>query len=63
MFAATGGSTKEITSRGGWKSVAMVVRDQHASEERDTLLAQALNAYTKGANVEPLASNLRRSRT
>ena len=30
-------------SRGGWKSVAMVVRYEHASEERDASLAQALN--------------------
>ena len=44
MFASTGASTKEIMSRGGWKSVAMVVRYEHASEERDALLAQALNA-------------------
>jgi hypothetical protein len=34
-FASTGASTKEIMSRGGWKSVAMVVRYEHASEERD----------------------------
>ena len=38
MFAATGASTKEIMSRGGWKSVAMVVRYEHASEERDVFL-------------------------
>ena len=43
MFASTGASTKEIMSRGGWKSVAMVVRYEHASEERDAQLAQALN--------------------
>ena len=43
MFASTGASTKEIMSRAGWKSVAMVVRYEHASEERDALLAQALN--------------------
>ena len=29
----------------------MVVRYEHASEERDALLAQALNPYTKGGNV------------
>jgi integrase len=43
MFASTGASTKEIMSRSGWKSVAMVVRYEHASEERDAFLAQALN--------------------
>jgi hypothetical protein len=51
MFATAGASTKEIMSRGGWKSMAMVVRYEHASEERDALLAQALNPYTNGGNV------------
>jgi len=54
MFASTGASTKEIMSRGGWKSVAMVVRYEHASEERDALLAQALNPFTSGGNVVPI---------
>jgi integrase len=54
MFA-TGASTKEIMSRGAWKSVAMVVRYEHASEERDALLAQALNPFTSGGNVVPIA--------
>jgi integrase len=56
MFASTGASTREIMSRGGWKSVAMVVRYEHASEERDALLAQALNPYALGSNVVPFAS-------
>ncbi len=55
MFASTGASTKEIMSRGGWKSVAMVVRYEHASEERDAQLARALNAFTMGDNVVPIA--------
>jgi integrase len=58
MFASTGASTKEIMSRGGWKSVAMVVRYEHASEERDAQLAQALNAFTMGDNVVPLTHEL-----
>ncbi len=41
-------------SRGGWKSVAIVVRYEHASEERDALLAQALNPFTSGGNVVPI---------
>ena len=45
-------------SRGGWKSVAMVVRYEHASEERDAQLAQALNALTMGDNVVPLTHEL-----
>ena len=47
MFASTGASTKEIMSRGGWRSVTMVVRYEHASEERDALLADALNPCTE----------------
>jgi len=42
VFASTGASAKEIMSRGGWKSVAIVVRYEHASDQRDALLAQAL---------------------
>jgi integrase len=57
MFASTGASTKEIMSRGGWKSVAMVVRYEHASEERDALLAQELNRYAAGSNVVPIATS------
>jgi hypothetical protein len=34
-------------SRGGWKSVAMVVHYEHTSQERDALLAQALNPYAE----------------
>ena len=54
MFASTGASTKEIMSRGGWKSVTMVVRYEHASEERDALLADALNPYTETGTVVPI---------
>jgi hypothetical protein len=63
MFASTGASTKEIMRRGGWKSVAMVVRFEHASEERDALLAQALNACTMGDNIVPLTHELSGDRT
>ena len=56
MFAATGASTKEIMSRGGCKSVAMVVRYEHAFEELDALLAQALNPYTLNENVVPIST-------
>ena len=51
MFASTGASTKEIMSRGGWKSVAIVVRYEHGSEERDVFLAQALNQFAESSNV------------
>ena len=51
MFATTGASTKEIMSRGGWKSVAMVVRYEHASEERDALLAQGTQRLRRCART------------
>lgn len=41
MFTSAGPSTKEIMTRGGWQSVAMVMHYEHASEDRDALLAQA----------------------
>jgi integrase len=56
MCASTGASTKEIMSRGGWKSVAMVVRYEHASEERDALLAQVLNQLAESPKVVPIKS-------
>jgi integrase len=62
MFASTGASTKEIMSRGGWKSVAMVVRYEHASEERDALLAQALNQLAESSNVVPIVGASRSDR-
>jgi integrase len=62
MFASTGASTKEIMSRGGWKSVAMVVRYEHASEERDARLAQALNAFMGGDNIVPFTHEISRDR-
>jgi hypothetical protein len=49
-------------SRCGWKSMAMVVRYEHASEERDALLARALNPYQtaemwcrSGSSSNPIA--------
>jgi hypothetical protein len=33
----------------------MVVLDEHASDERDALLPQALNGFTIGSNVVPSA--------
>ncbi len=62
MFATTGASTKELMSRGGWKSVAMVVRYEHASDERDALLAQELNRYADGVNVLSFENSLQPDR-
>jgi len=50
---STGASTKEIMNRGGWKSVTMVVRYEHASDRRDAQLADALNPFTQVEFPEP----------
>ena len=47
-FAATmagqaGATTSELMARGGWSSVSMVARYQHASEDRDRVIAAAMN--------------------
>ena len=47
---------------GGWKPVAMVVRYEHASDERDALLAQALKPFMSGGNVVPIARGDERDR-
>jgi hypothetical protein len=36
--------------------MAMVVRDENASEERDALLAEALNSYVLRDNVAPIST-------
>jgi hypothetical protein len=41
----------------------MVVRYEHASEERDALLAQALNRFAESSNVVPIASTSPGDRT
>lgn len=62
QFAATGASIKEIMSRGGRKSVAMVVRYEHAPEERDAMLAFSLNPYTLSENVIPISARAESTR-
>ena len=41
----------------------MVVRYEHASEERDALLADALNPYTETGIVVPIGRSTKKSRT
>jgi integrase len=62
MFASPGASTKEIMSRGGWRSVTMVVRYEHALEERDALLADPLNPYIQTGIVVPIGLLHRKDR-
>ncbi|HET6874914.1 MAG TPA: hypothetical protein VFH70_09060, partial [Acidimicrobiales bacterium] len=52
--AATGASTKELMARMGHSSPAAALRYQHATEERDHVLAQALSGLAKQAKVTPI---------
>ena len=50
--AATGASTKELMARLGHASAAAALRYQHATEDRDAVLAEALSALVKPAPVQ-----------
>jgi hypothetical protein len=62
MFVTTGASSEELMRRGEWRSVAAAVCNEHASNERDALLAQGLNRYAEGAKVVPLDRSLQPDR-
>lgn len=52
--AATGASTKELMARMGHASPTAALRYQHATEERDHILAKALSGLTEQAKVTPI---------
>lgn len=63
MAAATGASTKELMRRGGHASPAAALRYQHATEDRDKAIAEALSTMEAGARVVPIGGQkLHRSR-
>jgi integrase len=53
MTAATGASTKEIMRRGGHSSMAAALRYQHATEDGDRVIAEALGDILR-ADVVPI---------
>jgi hypothetical protein len=55
VIAATGARARELVICGEWKSVAVMVRDEQASEERYAMFAQALNPFTQGGNIVSIA--------
>ena len=55
-FPASGASLAEIKKRGRWKSDAMVLRYQHATEDRDALLARATAPFVPIPEPSPLCS-------
>jgi integrase len=63
LAAATGATTAELMHRAGHASASAALRYQHATEDRDRVLADALAALVKPAAVVSLdASGPRRSR-
>jgi len=52
--AATGASTRELMARGGHASPAAALRYQHATKDRDKVLADALAELARPAAVTPL---------
>jgi integrase len=53
--AATGASTKELMARMGHANSAAALRYQHATADRDQVIAQALSDLAKPAEVVPIA--------
>ena len=54
LAAATGATTAELMHRAGHASVTAALRYQHATKDRDRVLADALEALVKPATVVPL---------
>jgi hypothetical protein len=47
MAAVTGASTKELMRRGGHSTPAAALRYQHATENRDKVIADAMGEFLK----------------
>ena len=60
MAAATGASTKELMRRGGHSSPVAALRYQHATEDRDKAIANALGELVSG-DVIPIAEAKKKS--
>ncbi len=59
MAAATGASTRETMHRGGHSSPAAALRYQHATEDRDRVLSDALAELSGAATVTPIRQRRR----
>jgi hypothetical protein len=53
MAAAAGASTKVVMARGGWSSPQMALRYEHATQDRDRFIAQALESLARPAEMAP----------
>ncbi|CCH77760.1 Putative prophage phiRv2 integrase (fragment) [Nostocoides japonicum T1-X7] len=57
LAASTGASIRELQRRMGHSTIAAAMRYQHATDERDALLAERLDSLAApGGNVVPLGS-------
>jgi integrase len=54
LAAATGATTAELMHRAGHSSAAAALRYQHATQDRDRVLAHALEALVRPAKVAKL---------
>jgi integrase len=57
LAAATGATTAELMHRAGHSSAAAALRYQHATQDRDRVLADALEALASSAKVAKLKSD------
>ncbi len=58
LAAATGATTVELMHRAGHSSSVAAMRYQHATKERDRVIADALGGYVEVANKESAKRNL-----
>jgi len=56
MAATTGASTAELMRRAGHRSAAAALRYQHATEDRDRAIAEALGQLVRLADVVPITA-------
>jgi integrase len=61
LAAATGATTAELMHRAGHSSASAALRYQHATKDRDRVLADALEALVKPATVIPIDRESRAS--
>jgi integrase len=59
LAAATGATTAELMHRAGHSSAAAALRYQHATQDRDRVLADALEVLVKPSEVTPLLKERR----
>jgi integrase len=57
LAAATGATTVELVHRAGHSSSVAAMRYQHATKERDRIIADALGVFVQVASMEPIPRN------